>query len=179
MQIRYKTELTFDEYREQEGWKQVRLERCPLHPEGGCGIARHGYYERKHPEPCLIARYYCSAGQVTIGLLPDFFASRLSGTLNEVEDAVNVAESSRSYEEAAEKLRPDIMYSCNLRWLQRRIRYVREALKLIAGLFTDVISPNLQAFRQWLGCERVLCTLREKAEDFLQSMPMIVGFAPP
>jgi hypothetical protein len=92
MQIRYKTELTFDEYREQEGWKQVRLERCPLHPEGGCGIARHGYYERKHPEPCLITRYYCSASQVSIGLLPDFFASRLPGTLNEVEDAVNVAE---------------------------------------------------------------------------------------
>jgi len=179
MQIRYKTELTFDEYREQEGWKQARLERCPLHPEGGCGISRHGYYPRKHPEPCLIARYYCSAGHVTIALLPDFFASRLPATLNEVEDAVNVAESSRSLEEAAENLRPDIFYPYCLRWLQRRIRYVREVLKLVAGLFPDVVFPNLQSFRQWLGCETVLCTLREKACNFLQSIPMIVGFRPP
>ncbi len=179
MQIRYETELTFEEYREQKGWEHARLDCCPLHPEGGCGIARHGYYERKHPEPCLIARYYCSAGHVTIALLPDFFASRLPGTLNEVEDAVNVAESCRSLEEAAESLRPDILYPYSLRWLQRRIKYIREVLKLIAGLFPDIVSPNLQSFRRWLGRDRVLCSLRGKVSDFLQSMPMIIGFAPP
>ncbi len=178
-QIRNKTELTFEEYREQEGWKLARLDYCPLHPEGGCGISRHGTYMRKFPEPSLIARYYCSVACVSISLLPDFFASRLPGTLDEVEEAVNVAEDSSSLEEAAEVVRPDILYPYNLRWLLRRIRYVREALVIIAGLFPDLVYPDLKSFRQWLGCEKVLCALREKAAAYLHSIPMIVGLIPP
>ncbi len=42
MQVRYETELTFDEYREQKAWEHASLDHCPLHPEGGCGITRHG-----------------------------------------------------------------------------------------------------------------------------------------
>lgn len=179
MQIRYKTDLTFEEYREQEGWKLARLDCCPFHPEDNCGISSHGTYMRKFPEPTLIARYYCSLERVSISLLPDFFASRLPGTLDEVEEAVNVAEDSSSLEEAAEFVRPDILYPYNLRWLLRRIRYVREALVIIAGLFPDLVYPDLKSFRKWLGCEKVLCALREKAAAYLHSIPMIVGLIPP
>ena len=178
MQIRYKTKLTFEEYRAQEGWKHARLDSCPIHSDGGCGISRHGYYERKFPELCLIARYYCALAHVTISRLPDFFASRLPGTLNEVEEAVNVAEGCSSLEEAAEILRPDILYPYNVRWLRRRVMYVRVALAMIAGLFPDSIHPDLKSFRQWLGCEKVLCALREKAGPYLHCLPMIVGLIP-
>ncbi len=178
MQIRYKTELTFEEYREQEGWKLARLDCCPFHPEGGCGISSHGTYMRKFPEQCLIARYYCSLARVSISLLPDFFASRLPGTLDEVENAVNVAESN-SLEEAAEIVRPDLLYPFNVRWLERRIRLVKEGLVIIAGLFPDILYPDLESFRQWLGCEKVLCTLRAKAAAHLHSIPRIVGLVPP
>jgi len=179
MQIRYKTELTFEEYREQEAWKHVSLDYCPFHPDGGCGISKHGYYARKFPAFSLIARFYCALARVTISILPDFFASRLPGTLNKVEEAVNVAEASSSLEEAAEIRRPDLLYPSNLRWLQRRIKYVRVALTLIAGLFSDPVHPDLESFRQWLGCEKVLCALREKADAYLHSLPRIVGLIPP
>jgi len=179
MQIRYKTYSTFEEYREQEGWKHASLDYCPLHPEGGCNISKHGFYARKYPEYCMIARYYCALACVTISLLPDFFASRLPGTLNEVEEAVNVVDACKSLEEAAEVLRPYILYPYNVRWLRRRVRYVRVALTLIAGLFSDSVHPALKSFRQWLGCEKVLCALREKADAYLHSLPMIVGLIPP
>lgn len=179
MQIRYNTRLTLKEYIKQEAWKQVSLDHCPLHPDKECTPSRHGYYIRQYPEPCKIARFICTVKRATISLLPDFFASRLPGTLNEVEDAVNVAEASSSLEEAAEILRSDILYPYSLRWLQRRIKYVRTALTLIAGLFPEYVYPDLQSFRRWLGCEYVLCTLRKKAGDYLHDLPMIIGLVPP
>jgi hypothetical protein len=64
------------------------LERCPLHPEGGCGLAAHGSYARVRPAGIRVARLRCPKARITISLLPDFLAARLSGTLAEVEQTV-------------------------------------------------------------------------------------------
>jgi hypothetical protein len=49
VQLRFETGLTGAHYVTREGWREARLSRCPLHPRGGCGFARHGTYERKTP----------------------------------------------------------------------------------------------------------------------------------
>ena len=133
MQIRYPIDLTVEEYIEQEAWEQAELNTCPFHPEGDCGYAKHGTYPRKFPHYCLVARYYCPKAHQTISLLPDFFSSRLPGTLDEVEHAVNIAEESSSQEEAAITLRPNLVLPSALRWLQRRLKYVDEILIILTG----------------------------------------------
>lgn len=178
MQIRYPVELTIEEYLGQEAWVQANLHCCPFHPEGGCGLARHGTYPRKFPEYCLIARWYCPMAHCTISLLPDFFASRFPGTLDEVEQTVNIAQSCASWEAAAEALRPDISLPAGLRWLRRRVQYVREVLTILAGLLVTKCAPQLEEFRKKYHADRVLVLLREIAEEHLPALPPIVGFGP-
>jgi hypothetical protein len=178
MQIRNPIELTIKEYLEQRAWEQADLEHCPFHPEGGCGLAKHGFYPRKFPEYCLVARWYCPGAHRTISLLPDFFASRVSGTLDEVEQVVNTAESCKSQEQAAEVLRPDISLIAGLRWLRRRIGYVREALTLMVGLLVTECAPVLAAFRKKYATDGVLTRLRDIARAHLPSLPPIIGFGP-
>jgi len=178
MQIRYVTELTVKEYIKQKAWKQAELEHCPFHPKGGCGLAKHGTYPRKFPEYCLIARWYCPTAHQTIGLLPDFFSSRLPGTLDEVEQTVNNAQKHKTQEDAAEFLRPDITLPSALRWLRRRMKYVKEALIATAGLLMPGCPPDLDSFRKRYATNRVLVRLRDIAGDFLSSLPPIVGFGP-
>jgi hypothetical protein len=66
MQLRFGTNLTSEQYISQQAWQQATLERCPLHPEGSCGVRGHGSYGRKEPEGLRIARFYCRRGQTTI-----------------------------------------------------------------------------------------------------------------
>lgn len=176
MQIRYPVELTLNEYLEQKGWEQVELDHCPFHPEGGCGLAKHGTYPRKFPEYCLIPRWFCPQVQQSVSLLPDFFASRFPGTLDEVEETVNIAGSYGSQEKAAEALRPDISLPSALRWLRRRLKYVREILTILAGLLVTGCAPELASFRQKYTTNSVLTRLRELAKEYLCSLPPIVGF---
>jgi hypothetical protein len=178
MQIRYPFDLTFDEYLEQKGWEQVEMSHCPFHPEGGCGLAKHGTYPRKFPEYCLVPRWFCPFVRRSISLLPDFFASRFPGTLDEVEQTVNIAQSYNSQEKAAETLRPDISLPSALRWLRRRIKYVHEALTILAGLLVSKCAPELESFRKKYSMESVLTRLRVLAEEHLPSLPPIVGFGP-
>lgn len=178
MQIRYPVEITLETYIEQKAWHQVELNQCPFHPDGGCGLVKHGTYPRQFPKHCLIARWYCPCQRETISLLPDFFASRLPGTLDEIEQAVNIAESSSSQEDAAEKVRPDIELPGGLRWLRRRIKYVREALTILAGLLVNECAPDLQSFREKYNTDSVLTKMRDIAEEHLHSLPQIVGFGP-
>jgi hypothetical protein len=178
MQIRYPTDLTLKEYIEQKAWEQAKLEHCPFHPEGGCGFARHGTYPRKFPEYCLIARWHCLKAHQTIGLLPDFFSSRFPGTLDEVEKTVNDAQKHKTQEDAAEFLRPDITLPSGLRWLRRRIKYVKEALTTFAGLLLPGCPPDLAFFRHRYATDRVLVRLRDIAGDLLTSLPPIVGLGP-
>jgi hypothetical protein len=178
MQIRYPIDLTVEEYIEQEAWEQAELNTCPFHPEGDCGYAKHGTYPRKFPHYCLVARYYCHKAHQSISLLPDFFASRLPGTLDEVEHAVNIAEESSSQEEAAITLRPNLVLPSALRWLQRRLKYVDEILTILTGLLVTECSPELQSFRKTFKTKNVLTGLRGIAKEYLHSLPPIIGFGP-
>ena len=83
MQLRFAIELTSTEYVSEQGWQKASLSHCPVHPEGGCGFCRHGTYRRVEPPGTQIARWDCPLGQQTFSLLPDCFAARLSGTLEE------------------------------------------------------------------------------------------------
>ncbi len=76
MQIALHTRSTVDAYIAGQQWRQARL-TCPLHPSGGCALARHGSYVRKRPAGVRIARWYCPEGRRTFSLLPDFLAARL------------------------------------------------------------------------------------------------------
>lgn len=178
MQLRYPVKLTIEEYLAQRAWEQAELDHCPFHPEGGCGLAGHGAYPRKFPEYCLVPRWYCPEARQSISLLPDFFASRLPGTLDEVEQAVNMAEGYESQEKAAEVLRPGISLPSALRWLRRRLKYVREILTILVGLLVTECAPDLKSFRVKLGTNRILTSLRQIVEEYLLSLPPIVGFGP-
>ena len=59
MQIRYATNLSAEQYVQQQAWHAATLSQCPLHPQGGCRFSKHGTYPRKFPEGTKIARWYC------------------------------------------------------------------------------------------------------------------------
>lgn len=98
MQLRFAIELTLEEYVTREGWKAASLERCPAHPDGGCGFARHGTYWRKIPLVCKVARWYCPTGHRTFSLLPDCLAARMTGTLQRAERSAVAVERGGSLE---------------------------------------------------------------------------------
>jgi hypothetical protein len=181
VQHRFATGLTSEEYVRQKAWLSATLERCPVHPRGGCGIARHGTYERKEPAGVRIPRWYCAKGHVTVSLLPDFAASRLSSSLDEVEQvAVGVA-AATSLERAASTLRPDIELPGAVRWTRRRASAVRATLVTVVGLLPGVLAGvelTIPSFRAALSVERVLPALREVAASQLLHLPPPVGFGP-
>ena len=182
MQLRLATSFTSKEYVKHQAWQDATLERCPLHPAGGCSFARHGTYERVNPPGTRIPRWYCPEGHCTFSLLADCFAARLSGSLQEVEAVVVAAEQACSREAAADALRLDIELPGALRWIRRRLKAVHTALILIRGLFPDLLGgcpPTLSALRQWLGVDWVLPVLREIAELQLARLQPPRGFQPP
>ena len=138
MQLRFATDLSAEQYVRRQAWKEAKLEHCPLHPKGGCGLAKHGTYRRKFPAGTKIARWYCPDAHVTFSLLPDCLASRLSGTLIEVEAVIDQVENSPSQEAAVQNLRIDIEFAGILRWIRRRIFLVRCALSLLIELIPSL-----------------------------------------
>jgi hypothetical protein len=181
MQLRFATDLSADEYVRQEAWKNATLEKCPLHPEGGCGLAKHGTYERKSPKGTKIARWYCLMGKTTFSLLPDCLASHLSGSLKEIENVIVEVEGSRSQEAAAGKIRIDIELPGALRWIRRRVLLVRAALVMLIELFPSLFAgcnPTIASFRSSLGVKHLLFELRSSASAYLPVLPPPLGFAP-
>ena len=162
VQLRYPTELTFAEYVKAEAWQHARLESCPLCPPGQCRLARHGTYQRKVPAPARVARFYCPTTHTTIGLLPDFYASRLRGTLPALEEAVAQAEQAPSVEAAANALRPAeaddaVTLPTALRWVRRRLAMVRATLTTVRGLFPTLLARcqlTVRSFRDALDPQR-------------------------
>ena len=180
--VRYETTLTSERYVTEQAWRAASLERCPLHPEGGCGLAGRGSYGRVRPVGVRVARFWCPRARVTISLLPDFLASRLSGTLEEVERAVEVAEGAKSLEAVAEKVRPAIAADAvtlpsALRWLRRRRVAVHAALVAAVTLVPALTGcpATLGAVRQRLGVSDALVALRSAAAIHLAAMPAPVG----
>jgi hypothetical protein len=158
------------------------LTRCPLHPGGGCSLARHGTYERKSPPGTRIARWYCPQGHCTFSLLPDCLAARLPGTLQELEAVVAAAEHSPSRERASEVLRPDIELAGALRWLRRRLQAVSALLLVLRTLMADRFwgcEPTLAGFGQCLETEQVLVRLRSVAAVHLAVLAPPLGLRPP
>ena len=181
MQLRYATGLTPEEYVKQKGWETASLERCPLHPRGGCGIARHGTYERKSPEGARAARWYCREGHFTVSLLPDFAASRLSSSLGEVEAVVEAVDAAPSLEAAASALRPDIELPGAVRWTRRRVKGVRAAMVTVIGLLPALLAGTeltILSFRAALGVCAVLPEIRKVAGMQLVLLPPPVGLGP-
>lgn len=174
VQLRFDTGLADDEYVNRELWRSASLTRCPLHPRGGCGFARHGSYARKTPAGTRIARWYCRKGHCTFGLLPDHLAARVPGTLAEIEQAVLAAESAPSLQACADALRPEpIGLPGALRWLRRRIEYVRAVLPTVVALLPQQLqgcAPTLTAMRRHLGVDAVLPHLRAMLAAHLLSL---------
>jgi len=179
MQLRFATDLSATEYVRREAWKEAKLERCPLHPEGGCGFRKNGTYPRKHPEGTKIARWYCFLGHQTFSFLPDCLSARLPGTLKQVEDIIDEVEESPSQEDAVQRVRLDIFLPGALRWVRRRIFAIRSVLTMLIELMPSMFAacdPTLASFRRALGVTPVLSELRELAGPFLQVLPPPLGF---
>ena len=181
MQVRLATGLTSEEYVRREGWRSASLERCPLHPEGGCGFARHGTYERAEPPGCRIARWYCRKGRTTLSLLPDCLCSRLTGSLDDVEAVVATAEAAPSREAASEALRPELELPGALRWVRRRVRLVHAGLAAVIGLLPSLLAgraPTVTSLRSALGTESALVLLRAEVGAQLAALPPPLGYGP-
>ncbi len=181
--IRYPTTVTSERYLIEEGWRTATLEHCPLHPEGGCGLSRHGSYGRVRPGRTRVARFWCPKSGTTISLLPDFLASRLSGTLSEVQAAVEAAEGAESLEAALERVRPaaaekPVVLPSGLRWLRRRLSAVHAALAAAVTLIPALAecAPTVAALRERLGTNEVLVVLRLVAAEHLGAMSSPLGF---
>jgi hypothetical protein len=181
VQLRFACDYTGEEYVREQGWLKASLPCCPLHPRGGCGLARHGTYARVSPPGTLIARWYCPEGRCTFSLLPDWFAARLKGGLCEVEAVVRDAEQAPSLEAACAHLRVDIELPGALRWIGRRVREVHASLHLLKGLLPEHFAgceATLAGFGERLEVADVLVSLRGIGAEFLRTLPKPLGFRP-
>jgi hypothetical protein len=180
VQLRFQTGLTGEDYVTREAWREASLVCCPLHPDGGCGFARHGTYARKTPRGTLIARWYCREGRCTFSLLPDHLAARFPGTLPQIERVVETVEAAPSLEAAAAVLRPDpITLPSALRWIGRRVAPVRALLVVLIGMFPQLLlgcTPSLGAVRERLGAVELLGGLRALTCVHLQALSSPLGF---
>ena len=131
-----------------------------------------------------IARWYCPTGHTTFSLLPDCLASRLSGSLDEVEQVVAIVEAKvaagESIEKASERIRPDIQLPGAVRWVRRRLSAVRMALLALVTLLPRQLGnvPRLGDVRKVLGTEHALIRLREIGSAHLGTLAPPFGFGP-
>ena len=179
MQIRYIVNVSPSEYKKQKLHEKAELHQCPIHPEGGCGIRRHGTYTRKHPIELKISCWYCRMGHTLISMLPDFLPSRLSETLKDVEEIVLEVQKYPSLERAAENIRPDIELPGAVRWVRRRINYVKDVLVRGAGILPQFEFKSLEQLQKIFKVDFVLPHLREILETHLHKLPHIIGLIPP
>jgi hypothetical protein len=181
VQTRYPTQSTSEEYVTGKLWRHARLACCPWHPQGGCGLRRHGTYPRVSPPGTQIARWYCPRERRTVSALPDCLAAHRTDTLTQCEAMVRALEQARSLAAAAAELRTDIELPGALRYLSRLRTAIHSALRIIRGLeparFLHA-EPTLSHFAAVLDTEQVLMTLREQLCDFLPQLPAPLGFNP-
>jgi hypothetical protein len=153
VQLRFQTELTFEQYRTQRGWETATLSACPLCAPGDCHFHRLGTYMRKVPAVALVARYACPEQHVTFGLLPDFYASRMPGTLDMIEEVAAKAETASSLQKAADEVRPAdasdaVTLGAALVWVRLRVLLARATLSTVKGLMPDrfaEVPPRVSA----------------------------------
>jgi hypothetical protein len=182
VQLRFDAGLTSEEYVKRQAWREASLPQCPLHPKGGCALARHGTYGRVNPPGARVPRWYCREGHRTFSLLPDCLAARLPGTLCAIEQVVATVEQASSLEAAADRLRPDIELPGAIRWTRRRVKPVHGALSALVGLMPERFSgaqPTVTALRKQFGGHGVLPVLRAIAAPYLPHLPPPLGLRPP
>ncbi len=120
---------------------------------------------------------------MTISLLPDFYASRMPGLLKDMEEVVAVAESARSLEDAADRVRPAddadaVTLGGAVRWLSRRVVAVHRILATVIGLLPAQFAgcaPTIASFRERLGTAGVLVGLRERCARYLGRLAAPLG----
>jgi hypothetical protein len=186
VQLRLATEQTFEQYATQRGWEAATLPACPLCAPGTCHFHRLGTYMRKVPSVAYVARYSCPEQHTTFGLLPDFYASRMPGTLDMIEEVAAKAEEAPSVEKAAEEARPAdvtdaVTLGAALVWLRLRVAIARTVLTTVKGLMPERfegLSPRVSAFRRQLGTMRVLVALRGICEHYLHQLSAPLGLVP-
>ncbi len=180
MQIRLATSTTSELYLTGKLWQSATLKSCPWHPKGGCGFARHGTYRRVKPANVHVARWYCPRAQCTVSALPDCLASHRSGTLEQCEAIVRVAEKQPSIEAACRQLRTDIELPGAVRYITRQVRDIHVALKAIKGLYPTrfIGEPTLTDFSSSIQAPCVLMALREIVSRYLPQLPTPLGFNP-
>jgi hypothetical protein len=179
LQIPLRTSSTIEDYVATQEWRGAHLPCCPIHPQGGCSLRRHGSYARLTSPGVRIARWYCPQGRRTFSLLPDFLAARLPGLLATIERAITVTASARSMEVAADVLRgPEIDLPGAVRWLRRRVIAVRRSITAVK-LMAPLVGPEV------LGCAAIgddvpiLSKLRRALPlQALSRIPAPLGFAP-
>lgn len=184
VQLRLATVLSSEQYIATREWRSASMSRCPRHPGGGCGFARHTAYPRS-PLGAWVARYRCPQDHVTFSLLPDCLPSRFGGVLADLEQVI-VLQEAGSAEAAANLLRspeePDAVTLVSaVRWVRRRSRLVHAGLRGVFGLLPQLfagIEPTVTAARAHLGALFVLGLLREIAAAHLHALPPPLGFGP-
>ncbi|SOE87704.1 hypothetical protein SAMN05446935_8357 [Burkholderia sp. YR290] len=164
-----RTSSSVEVYISTREWTFAKLPACPLHPSGGCGIARHGSYARAQPPGIRVARWYCPKGHRTFSLLPHFLAARLPGLLVDVEETIFAAARSPSIEAAAASMRDlGISLRSAVRWLRRRLLPVQRAVRTLREADTEVALVIDAGF---------LTRLRVALEDrALGDLPPPLGF---
>ena len=187
VQLRLAIEMTLEQYVAQKAWEAASLERCPDHPEGGCGFERHGTYWRKSPVTCQVARWYCPASRRTFSLLPDCLAAGMAGTLQRAEQAAAAVERGEPLQPSVELIRTAeedadaVGLAAGVQWIKRRHRNVVAGLVVIAGLMPEVFgdcAATVDGFARRLGSDAVLTTLRQRCAAHLQAVPAPIGFLP-
>lgn len=141
---------------------------------------------RKVPAVAYVTRYVCPEQHTSFGLLPDFYASRMPGTLDMIEEVAAKAEEAPSVEKAAEEARPAdasdaVTLGAALVWLRLRVAITRAALTTVKGLMPERfegLAPRVSAFRRELGTTRVLVALRGICERYLHVLSAPLGLVP-
>jgi hypothetical protein len=138
---------------------------------------------RKVPAVGYVKRYWCPVQRTSFGLLPEFYASRMPGTLDELEEVAALSEQ-LPLEAAAEQLRPGdqddaITLPCAVRWVRRLVRAVLVAvLGVLPTLFVDC-QATIASFRARLQTMSALVALRGICRAHLHALPRPLGLVPP
>ena len=167
-----------DGYVAGRAWERVKLDACPFHPEGGCGLTGLGSYPRVSPPGMHVPRFWCPKEGRSISLLPSFLAARVTGTLDELEAVIVAVEEAPTFAAAVEATRPaDVEDAVDLpsaqRWVRRRSKWVTAFLRVVMTLVPGHlagVTPTLSAVRKHLGTTRALVALRERVSRHLHAV---------